>query len=130
MKRQNLKQMPCLIGQVTEMSGMSILGTRVMDWAFFQLIDAAADDPFNSYLLFAVSPSIMPWHYGLDPGIPVPEEIPLTEFGNLEKDRYYLKLGRPTGVTVGICNGALASCNWEGKTASDTMMMGTRWICH
>jgi hypothetical protein len=57
----------------------------------------------------------MPWLYDPDLGIPVPEGAPLSEFGDLEKDQYYLKIGRSTGVTAGICHGALACCNWKGK---------------
>lgn len=48
---------------------------------------------------------------------PYPEGSPLTQFGSLEKGKYYIKLGRTTGVTSGLCNGALACCNWTGRNA-------------
>ena len=50
-------------------------------------------------------------------GLPPPEECPLTAFDPLEKGKYYIKLGRTTGVTSGLCNGALACCNWTGRNA-------------
>ncbi|KAJ5101364.1 hypothetical protein NUU61_003586 [Penicillium alfredii] len=38
--------------------------------------------------------------------------IELIEFSVLQKNCYYVKRGRTTGVTAGICNGTLALCNW------------------
>lgn len=114
-KRQVLEEMPYLMGEVTAISGKALMGKRLMDWAFVRLSETAADAFFKLNVMFPVPPDQMPWLYASDLGLPVPEGTPLTEFGNLEEGNFYFKMGRSTGVTAGICNGALACCNWEGK---------------
>lgn len=114
-KRQLLEKMPYLMGEVTAISGKALLGRRLMDWAFVQLNETATDAFFKPNVMFPVPPDQMPWLYSSDLGFPVPEGTPLTEFGNLKEGNFYLKMGRTTGVTAGICNGTLACCNWEGK---------------
>jgi hypothetical protein len=42
-KRRILQQMSHLMGKVTAVSGKAILGRKLMDWAFVQLTDTAAD---------------------------------------------------------------------------------------
>lgn len=114
-KQQIAQQMSHLMGDVAAASGKDILGGRLMDWAFIQLTDTASKKFFGPNTMFPVPSNQMPHLYGPNLGFPLPEETPLTEFGRLMKDRYYTKLGRSTGVTSGICHGALACCNWKGK---------------
>lgn len=114
-KHKILQQMPYLMGNVAAASGKAILGKRLMDWAFVELSDTAAEMFFRPNVMFPVPPDQLPQLYDPDLRIPVPAGTPLTEIGGLEKDQYYLKLGRSTGVTAGICHGALACCNWKGK---------------
>lgn len=97
------------------MSGKAVLGRRIMDWAFVGLTEEAAERFFGPNKMFAVPDDQAPKKYDSSLGPPIPEGTPLTEFGSLEKGKYYLKLGRSTGVTAGICNGALACCSWTGR---------------
>ena len=110
-----IQEMPHLMGKVAAASGKAILGKRLMDWAFVQLTDTAEEKFFRPNIMFPVPPDQMPHIYDPNMGLPAAEGVPVTEFGRLEKDQYYLKLGRSTGVTAGICHGALACCNWKGK---------------
>lgn len=114
-KQHIAQQMPNLMGNIAAASGKAILGGRFMDWAFIQPTETAARKFFGPNTMFPVPSNQMPYLYGANLGFPLPEETPLTEFGRLEKDRYYTKLGRSTGVTSGICHGALACCNWKEK---------------
>lgn len=114
-KCQILQKMPHFMGKVAAASGKAILERRLMDWAFIQLTDTAAENFFGPNLMIPVPPDQMPHLYDPNMGLPAADGIPLTEFGRLEKDQYYVKLGRSTGVTAGVCHGALACCNWKGK---------------
>ena len=114
-RRLVIQEMPHLMGKVAAASGKAILGKRLMDWAFVQLTDTAEENFFRPNIMFPVPPDQMPHIYDSNMGLPAAEGVPVTEFGRLEKDQYYLKLGRSTGVTAGICHGALACCNWKGK---------------
>lgn len=39
----------------------------------------------------------------------------LDEFGSLHEDTYYIKQGRTTDVTGGVCNGVLPVCKWATR---------------
>ncbi|OQD63740.1 hypothetical protein PENPOL_c009G06380 [Penicillium polonicum] len=39
----------------------------------------------------------------------------LNELSSLQKDTYYIKKGRTTNVTGGMCNGVVAVCNWKTR---------------
>lgn len=114
-KQDQFQKMPRIIGQVAATSGKAILGKRLVDWAFVELTDEAAESSFKPNIMFQVSAEHRPEEYNPTLGLLLPEGRPLTEFGTLKKGGYYLKLGLSTGVTGGICHGALACCNWSGK---------------
>lgn len=102
-KRSILEGMPKKIGDVIATSGKAVLGKRLMDWALIRL-DEEAEQYFS-----------IPWNqHPVDYGVvahPMQPGFPITEFGSLREGNWYTKLGRTTGVTTGVCNGALACCN-------------------
>ena len=114
-KHEVVLKVPRLMGKVATVSGQSILGRRIMDWAFVELPDEAAKEYFKPNKMFHAPPGNMPHLSDISFGVPITEGKLLNQVGQLEKDQFYLKLGRSTGVTAGICNGALACCNWQGR---------------
>ena len=113
-KRKIFEPKPHLLGEVMVTSGKAILGKKISDWAFIKL-DGTASHYFKPNKMFAVPEEHQPRRYDPNLGRPLPEGSPLTEFGTLERGGYYVKLGRSTGVTAGICHGALACCHWTGS---------------
>lgn len=113
-KHKAVLKMPHLMGKVATVSGQSILGRRIMDWTFVELPDEAAKEYFKPNKIFHVPAGNMPHLYDISFGVPIGEGKLLNQVCRLEKDQFYLKLGHSTGVTAGICNGALACCNWQG----------------
>ncbi|KAJ5090106.1 hypothetical protein N7532_008790 [Penicillium argentinense] len=114
-KHDLFERMPQVMGKVVAASGKAVLGRRIMDWAFVELTEEAADKFFGPNVMPAL-PSESQSSLDLDDhnfALPYPEGEPLREFGKLEKGKYYLKLGRTTGLTMGQCNGALARCRWS-----------------
>ncbi|OJJ42436.1 hypothetical protein ASPZODRAFT_125409 [Penicilliopsis zonata CBS 506.65] len=112
-QRQRGNNMPHIMGKVTDASGKAIRRKRIMDWAFVELTDTSIDQFFGPNLMFEVPTNQQPWKYDLKLG-PVIAGMPLTDFGSLEEGGVYYKLGRTTGITGGICHGALACCHWKG----------------
>lgn len=119
--RQNrdlAKNMPYNMGRVLATSGKAVIGRRVMDWAFVELSKNAAKQFFGANKMSPM-PSDLWWEIcSRGQGIPPAVGSPRTKFGSLEKGRYYMKLGRTTGVTAGYCNGALACRSWAGKSTA------------
>lgn len=112
-KLEIVRQMPYVIESVLATSGKAMLRNKVMDWAFVGL-----PSEFLKFhrpnTMFSVPLVQMPRMYDLRLTFhPYSEDWELTEFGALEKDGYYMKRGRTTDVTAGICNGALACCKWK-----------------
>lgn len=65
--------------------------------------------------MFQIAPEAMPHFNEITHfSAPAEEGEPLDPVYRLEKDQCYLKLGRSTGVTAGIHNGARVCCNWQG----------------
>ena len=84
-----------------------------MDWAFVQLPDSGANITLKNRM-FEVPESAKPYKFGVDLPVARPGTT-ISEFGPLVKGEYYVKKGRSTGVTAGICNGALACCQWSNS---------------
>ncbi|KAJ5214789.1 hypothetical protein N7468_010468 [Penicillium chermesinum] len=118
---KNLVQgMPIVLGQVLVTSGASILGKRLMDWAFIELSDEAQKLYFGPNSTFEVPRNQQPSAYWKDlPNIALPVGSTVTDFGNLTKLGYCAKIGRTTEITAGICNGVEAVCRWKGHIRYD-----------
>lgn len=110
-KRSILEAIPKKIGDVIATSGKAVLGKRLMDWALIRL-DEETEQYFSTNKMFSI-----PWiQYQVDYGVvahSMQPGFPITEFGSLKEGNWYTKLGRTTSVTTGVCNGALACCNWK-----------------
>ncbi|RMJ21402.1 hypothetical protein PHISP_07724 [Aspergillus sp. HF37] len=100
---------------VLHTSGKTVLGRRICDWAFVDIPANSASWLFHANRMPHVPSNQAPWRYRAGIGNPAPEGVELTEFGRLEKGQCFLKNGRTSRVTAGICNGARAVCNWTGK---------------
>lgn len=106
-KRRKFENTPYLLGEVVATSGKTLLGKRVIDWAFVRLGDEAAKF-FEPNKMSPAPEEHLPERYEPNFELLLPKGRPLTEFGTLEKGAYYVKNGRSTGVTGGICHGTLA----------------------
>ncbi|KAN0079695.1 hypothetical protein V8E54_004909 [Elaphomyces granulatus] len=96
-----------LQGKVLLSSGALLAGNRILDWAFIELTSTATEN-FSVNKLPEISREKRPEMYGKSGN-----GLLLDQFGELRKGDYFLKVGRSTEVTAGICNGALAYCNWD-----------------
>lgn len=107
--------MPITIGQVRFASGEALIGNQrhVMDWAFIELAESS-QKLFKQNRMPDVPLSHQPIQYGLKSSITAIASAPLDTFGAMMNGSYYIKSGRTTGVTAGVCNGTLATCNWSG----------------
>ncbi|KKZ65080.1 hypothetical protein EMCG_01320 [[Emmonsia] crescens] len=126
-------EMPLRLGEVLLSSGNLLYRNKIHDWAFVELSNADDDagSDSDSYTTAAaqfqpnymppVPPNHHPTQYGfeLDLG-PKSLRWPLVAFGQLCTGKYYLKQGRSTGVTGGVCNGVLAVCNWAHSAGGGT----------
>ncbi|KAJ9218307.1 hypothetical protein DTO166G4_173 [Paecilomyces variotii] len=102
-----VKSIPLPIGKVLVSSGKSIVSKKIIDWAF---VEAASPEVFGSNTMPHIPLKKLPSMYGHHLAV-APEGSVLGPFGKLEKGAYYVKVGRTTGLTAGICNGTLAYCN-------------------
>lgn len=115
-KRKMFESGPRLLGKLINTSGNTIFDGRIVDWAFIKLDDHNFNSSPNK--MFPVPEEHQPWQYDPNLGEPLPQGTPLKDFGTLEKGGYYMKRGRSTGVTAGICHGTAVCCNWTGKEDS------------
>ncbi|PGH10655.1 hypothetical protein AJ79_05369 [Helicocarpus griseus UAMH5409] len=107
-----LSTLPIPLGKVEYSSGKTISNNKIHDWAFVELSDAAAEH-FLPNILCRAPDDMRSWY-------PVVDQHPLFDFDKLQLGKYYMKQGRTTNVTGGMCNGVLALCNWdEGKEDQD-----------
>ncbi|KAK2764373.1 hypothetical protein FQN54_009067 [Arachnomyces sp. PD_36] len=114
--RKIVESMPFAIGQVRFASGNALTRNkkRIMDWAFVELSESSLklfkpirtpNDPCAK----------MHNQYGLDTSVKLVTSQPLDSFGKITKGSEFLKTGRLTGRTAGVCNGVLATCNWHKR---------------
>lgn len=99
--------MPRDIGRVLLSSGATMWRNRVLDWAFVELLDNATYEPPTFPRL---SDAQNPSRFGL--ALSYQEGAPLAGFGELQENEWYVKVGKATGITDGICNGVKTSCRW------------------
>lgn len=105
--------MPETVGRVTLASGKSFVESKIIDWAFVELDDSSAELSMPN-IVPTVPSSQTADKYGFEGHPEVMSRQPLAEdFGQLKKFSYYLKVGRTTGVTAGVSNGTLTTCNWS-----------------
>ncbi|PGH26906.1 hypothetical protein AJ80_01489 [Polytolypa hystricis UAMH7299] len=111
--RKVVDSMPVTIGQVRFASGKALAKDkkRIMEWAFVELAESS-QKLFKPNRMPTVPPSHEPSQYGINASVKVLASQPLDSFGKITRGSYFLKSGRTTGVTAGICNGVLATCNW------------------
>ncbi|PGH16801.1 hypothetical protein AJ79_01445 [Helicocarpus griseus UAMH5409] len=83
-----------------------------MDWAVVELTRDTAQHFFGVNKTSAIPSQHSPTNYGHQIA---PENMAMDDFGRLEKEGYYYKVGRASGVTAGVCHGGLACCNWRGR---------------
>lgn len=113
-ERQNVSEMPHLMGEVTATSGHALLGRRIMDWAFVQMNDTAIELFFRPNRMFPIPDDKQPYLYKGPRLAPVAGEY-LRDFGPLVEGNVYIKRGRSTGVTTGLRHGPKACVHWTGK---------------
>ncbi|CAG7973237.1 unnamed protein product [Penicillium olsonii] len=116
--RQSIENMPDIFGRVLLTSGLLLHDKQVLDWAFVELTPEAEKLHFKPNIMLKIPDVQIPDFGDRLPYFPVAPFLsgcPITEFGELEKDRWYFKHGRTTDVTGGICNGSKALCNWKGS---------------
>jgi hypothetical protein len=114
--RPAIQAMPYVLGDVHSASGLLVNGGRVIDWAFVKLTPEAERAFFRANQMPEVPKNQMPRS---SPSGPPPALVAagtrLDEFSYLQKDTYYIKQGRTTNVTGGVCNGVVAVCNWKTR---------------
>ncbi|OJJ45351.1 hypothetical protein ASPZODRAFT_133998 [Penicilliopsis zonata CBS 506.65] len=112
-----VEDMPIILGEVLLTSGKTLLGNKMMDWAFVELSKDVEDKYFRPNQMFPVAANMMPRLFrrelGSLGGVIAPGGSKLTEFGSLVEGQYCTKRGRTTDITAGICNGPKAFCNWS-----------------
>ncbi|KAL1964467.1 hypothetical protein VTN77DRAFT_6893 [Rasamsonia byssochlamydoides] len=113
-KQQIVRSMPFTLGKVLVSSGKSLVNNRILDWAFVEATNPAGEKFFGPNRMPAIPPPKIPSMYTRRT-LFAPEGVPLVEFGGLEKGSYYVKIGRTSNLTAGVCNGALAYCNWSER---------------
>ncbi|KAL8896461.1 MAG: hypothetical protein Q9207_007694 [Kuettlingeria erythrocarpa] len=130
-----LEKMPQILGSTVFTSGRAAVITnqkqkkkkkKIMDWAF---VSCAGTSPSVKNICSAFgnllpSPAQMgiggcnPERYSADAPryLPRKDLLPRREFGSIEPDRWYFKVGRTTGLTAGICNGVETYVNLKEVT--------------
>lgn len=114
--RPAIQAMPYVLGHVHSASGFLVNRGRVIDWAFVKLTPEAERRFFRANQMPEVPNNQMP--RGSPSGPPpalVAAGTRLDEFSSLQKGTYYIKQGRTTNVTGGVCNGVVAVCNWQTR---------------
>ncbi|KGO73685.1 hypothetical protein PITC_031150 [Penicillium italicum] len=111
--RPVIQAMPQVLGDVHSASGRLVHGGRVIDWAFVELTPDAEERFFRANRMPEVPRNQRPRSSpsGPDPAL-VAAGTRLDEFSSLQEDTYYVKQGRSTEVTGGVCNGVLPVCKW------------------
>lgn len=109
-----LERMPIHIGRVLISSGKAISATNnSLDWVFVELDDQIFDSPGRNllplYHLSAVKiPTVITQTVSTEGGNHI------YDFSEVKKRHWYLKVGRTTNVTTGICHGTEVYCNIIG----------------
>ncbi|RDW61786.1 uncharacterized protein DSM5745_10458 [Aspergillus mulundensis] len=128
LKKTALDKMPVKLGRVLLSSSSCQISPkaraerantgrkRVQDWALLEL----NPEPFNNNKLnyFTTMPRLYPRDTPFNPVTDGPASLLLRpgqplddEFGHLSGGKWYFKMGRPTNITSGICNGVPAYVN-------------------
>lgn len=111
--------LPLNMGSVLVSSGDIVSSDRaIVDWAFVEL---PSDHGFKflNALPFVDDPQLTNKHYEGAGTYKAPEKggnpLIATEFGRMIKGNWYLKQGRTSGITSGMCNGVEAEINRTGS---------------
>ncbi|KAJ9482044.1 hypothetical protein VN97_g11401 [Penicillium thymicola] len=111
--RPIIQAMPYVLSDAHSASGLLFHGRRVIDWAFVELTPEAEERFFKPNRMPEVPRNQMPpTDLSSPPPVLLRAGARLEQFGLLQKDKYYVKQGRTTGVTGGVCNGVLPVCRW------------------
>lgn len=113
-KLEVVRSMPLCLGTVVASSGKSLIESRILDWAFIQLEDEVSAKFFGPNRMPAIPQSLTPWEFGYR-AIAQAAGLPLEKFGDIQKNDYYIKVGRTTNLTAGLCNGVVANCHWRER---------------
>ncbi|KAJ6027256.1 hypothetical protein N7460_012073 [Penicillium canescens] len=110
-KGQILHRLPAVLGDVFITSGKAIENRHVQDWAFVKMPPESSF--FGLNLMFKIPPHLTPDKYlPHATSTTIEEDTVLSSINKLIPGAFCTKIGRTTGVTAGVCNGAKAICQW------------------
>ncbi|KAL8735420.1 MAG: hypothetical protein Q9166_000966 [cf. Caloplaca sp. 2 TL-2023] len=109
------KQLPKKLGTTVLASGRRVTeDLKTLDYAFVECSRLGSCVPPSQENFEAAKAA--PSHFGLDLALTLPPKY--HAFSNIQKDKWYYKNGRTTGLTGGICNGVDA---WIRPTEPHTL---------
>ncbi|KAL2002739.1 hypothetical protein VTN02DRAFT_6069 [Thermoascus thermophilus] len=112
-KLDELNAMPIQLGRVLISSGKSVDGKNILDWAFVELSEPQGERFFRANPMPQVDLGQFPRVYqGEEATTYNRAGRDVCGFGEMRPGEWYLKCGRSSNVTVGICNGVEQYCNW------------------
>lgn len=112
---QAVKDMPIKIGNVLYASGLGVMGSSILDWAFVEITEPGVKKFFRRGSMPNIPRSSRPNRYEAR-DVLESAGTPLWGFQVMRKGAWYCMVGRTT-EEAGVCNGALASCHWRKDEA-------------
>lgn len=105
--------MPTRLGRVLTSSGCAVdEHRRVLDWAFVELQDPKAKEHMQPNFLPSLALNLLPSRFidGADDRIRLIRHV--TSIAIMKPGEWYMKNGRTSQVTAGVCNGTAAYLQW------------------
>ncbi|GAD94723.1 hypothetical protein PVAR5_3352 [Paecilomyces variotii No. 5] len=110
---RSVKHLPSKIGDVIFASGIRIMGSKLLDWAFVEITEPNVKKFFRCDLMPRIPYVQRP---AMDRGDVISfhhEGGMLNGIEAMKKGDYYVMVGRSSDIRVGRCNGTLISRHWR-----------------